>query len=97
MSEVHWSDCALHSLPARWPGPCDCGKAKADIQSAKASCRPFGILAARLQIFRQLWQARIAYLHENLGSLAHYRQIAAKRIGLNRRRYRSQEHEAPRS
>lgn len=95
MPDHHWSDCALHSLPARFPGPCDCGKVKAGIESARASGRPGEILVVRLKSFVELWKARSTFVRENLGTPRHYLQTIAKRIGLGPRRRRSREYGAP--
>ena len=92
---MHDSDCGLLSLPASMPMPCDCS-ARDALKSASSSHQNGYNLAARLQMFAQLWLYRSYHLRENLGSLRHYRLKAAKRLGLSGFWYRILAGEAPR-
>lgn len=78
MFENHWSSCALHNGPARWPMPCDCGGFKDDKLSEpmlnRSDCSPVGALKKWLQ----LWKARIIWKRENRESLGHFLRTVAK-------------------
>jgi hypothetical protein len=65
MSDNHWSSCALHSGPARFPAPCDCG-----------GIQPGGRFI-RLRNTLALWRARVAWKSENrAGVVEFFRRLA---------------------
>lgn len=96
MFKQHLSSCALHSGPARWPMPCDCGGITDDRQPGSRSSHSDCTRGEALQSFVVLWSARISYLRENRESLSHYRQTVATRLGLGRHRDHNQQDEAQR-
>jgi hypothetical protein len=78
----HYSDCALHNLPAAFPMPCDCG-IKDDVGRG-ILWRRFGyILALRLQSFYLLWLHRIYWKRENHETLGRFLLTVAKHSALN--------------
>ena|SRR3990167_9149252 len=85
MFSDHWSSCALHSGPARWPMPCSCGGIKGDTPPDQ-SCRPTDYSQAEvLRRFGQLWKARLIWKRENHASLGLF-LTTAMRSGSGRRR-----------
>jgi hypothetical protein len=93
MSTKHWSDCALHSGPARWPHACDCGGVKDDTQFERASYRLGYIPVAALENILHLWSARLVWLRESHASPLRSLQRVASRIASGRHRCRSLERE----
>jgi hypothetical protein len=84
MLSDHWSDCALHSGPAKWPMPCDCGGITGGIESGSWFYRWGYSRAVGLRNFLQLLKARLVWLRENHESPLRYLRIAASRKALDR-------------
>lgn len=95
MFRDHWSSCALHSGPARWPMSCDCGGFRGDTQSDLASDHSDCSRGAVLRNFVQLWKARLVWIRENHEIPARCRLKAAMHRALGRRHDHSQPYEAP--
>lgn len=89
MFTQHWSSCSLHSGPARFPMPCDCGGFIDDTQSVLVSNRLGYSLFVGLRNFVQLWKARIIWKRENHETLSRFLLEVAKHSKLNRRQNRS--------
>jgi len=97
MFEDHWSSCALHSGPAKWPHACDCGGITSDRLSGRAYCRWGYTPALALRRFGQLWMARKVWLYESHASPLRFLQRAAIRLASRLRRCLPQEDGARRS
>jgi hypothetical protein len=91
----HYSDCALHDFPARYPMPCNCG-VKYDTRHEKLFDRLGYTLALRLQSFYLLWLHRIFWKRENHETLGCFLLTVAKHSALSRYLSRSQANEAQR-
>lgn len=96
MLKGHWSSCALHSGPARWPRPCDCGGFTGGKAPGQGSSREGYSPAVVLRNAAQLWTARAVYLCENHAIPALIRLKAAMRSALRRRRNQCREGEVQR-
>ncbi len=68
MFSEHWSNCALHSGPARWPRRCDCGGISVGRQSGAWWNRWGYTLAGIARNEARLWQARSIWLRESHAS-----------------------------
>ena len=78
MFSEHWSSCALHAAPARWPTPCNCG-GFTDSKRPDQSFHHVGYsLVAALRNYRQLWQARLVWKRENRASLYQFLKAAMR-------------------
>ena len=87
MFEDHWLSCTLHSGPARWPRPCDCGGITNDKLYVQASGRLGYTPAGHLRSFVQLWKARTVYLYESHASPLRFLRRVAMRLASYLRRY----------
>lgn len=95
MFSEHWSDCALHSGPARFPMPCDCAGLKGGTRSGSASYHWGYTWVVAVRNIGQLWRARLVWLRENHEIPARCRLKAAMRKASGHRRGRSRQYEAP--
>lgn len=87
MFNDHWSSCALHSGPARWPRSCDCGGITDDKLSDQVSGRLGCSPVEGLGNFVQLWIARKVYLCESHASPLRCLRRVAMRLASYLRRY----------
>jgi len=84
MPKGHYSDCSLHSLPANFPMPCDCGGFKCDTQCATWWNHSDYSLVVKMRNFYLLWQARLFWKDETASSFPEFLLIIARHSMLAR-------------
>lgn len=94
MFKEHYSSCALHSGPARFPNPCDCGGIKDDKRSGRVLNHSGYSRRVRARNFAQLWTARSIWLNENL-AIPVLSRLSAMRSKSNHGRDHSPKCEVP--
>ncbi|MDI1232431.1 MAG: hypothetical protein PSU93_14930 [Methylobacter sp.] len=84
MPKGHYSDCSLHSLPAEFPMPCDCGGFKDGTQSSTWWNHSDYTPIVKLRNFYLLWQTRIFWKDETASSFPVFLLTIAKHSRLAR-------------